>query len=111
VKRERDKVEIIEKEHYETSLQLENVTIQIALLDLQMNHNKTWVIGLLKQINLMFNGSSVSSFPLPIDDLKTMPMGSFSCIIIIAYRICNLKNKMQQHSCVVLWLYVSFILS
>ncbi len=48
VKRERDKVGTIEKEHNDTSLQLKNVTTQITLLDLHMSCNKTWVVGLLK---------------------------------------------------------------
>ncbi len=93
VKRERDKVETIEKEHNETSFELGHLTPQIALLDLQMSHNKTWVTGLLKQIDLTSNGSSVSSFPWPVDDLETMPMGSLSCIIIIAYPICIFFKK------------------
>jgi hypothetical protein len=57
-----------------------------------MSRNKTWVVGLLKQIDLMSNGFSVSSFPLPIDDIETMPIGSLSCIIIIAYPIRKLKK-------------------
>ncbi len=93
VKREHDKVETIEKEHNETSLELEHVTTQIALLDLQMSCNKTWVAGLLKQIDLTSNGFSVSSFLWPIDDLETMPMGSLSCIIIIANPICKFFKK------------------
>ncbi len=47
----------------------------------------------MKHMNGKVLMPTVSNFPLLIDDIETMPMGSFSCIIIIAYLICELKKK------------------
>jgi hypothetical protein len=76
-----------------------------------MNCNKTWVVGLLKQIHLMSNGFGVSSYPLLVDDLETMPMGSPSCIMITTCPIC--EKFFKCHNILVLscgYTYHSFCL-
>jgi hypothetical protein len=97
------KVDDFEKEQTHVSSKLKDVTIQLEALEFQISCNVLWV-GLAKNINLMSNGASVTTIPLPLKNPKSMFVKSPNAIIVKAYPICSIfyacnKIMMLSYGC------------
>jgi hypothetical protein len=76
--------------------------VELEELQFRTKKNKVWIVGLMHQIHFMISGNGVTSKPLPIENLVSLPLRRPNSVMITSCPICGMSyayNNIVVSSC------------